>query len=101
MLISSVLSILDKQDVSPREAGASAAESFAALLAPGFPAQGRPSSIPEVRHDNVEVVSRVQPLPPKDRAALFSVEQRSYDSFLRALEESRKPLGAHALDLFQ
>ena len=101
MLISSVLSILDKQDVSPREAVASAAEPFAALLAPGFPAQGRAPSLPELRHDNMEVLSRGQPLAPKDRAAMFSVEQRSYDSFLRALEESRKPPGAHALDLFQ
>jgi hypothetical protein len=101
VLISSVLSILDKQDVSPREAVGSVTEPFAALLAPGFPAQDRPPSTPEIRHENMELLSRVQSLPPKVRAAMFSVEQRSYDSFLRALEESRKPLGAHALDLFQ
>jgi hypothetical protein len=101
VLISAVLRILDNHDLPAREPVASAAEPFAALLASAGPAPGMPSSLSEIRQDNMEALSMVQPLPPKDRAAIFSVEQQSYDSFLRALEEARKPLGTHALDLFQ
>ena len=102
MLISAVLRILDGQDLPATETVAKTAEPFAGLLSSAASAPGMPAPLTEIRQDNsMEALGKVQPLPPKDRAAIFSVEQRSYDSFLRALEEARKPLGAHALDLFQ
>ncbi len=101
MLISAVLRILDKQDVSPRETVAPVTESFSALLPLGKSVQDRPPTLPELRQDNLEVMSRMNPLPPKERAAAFAVEQCSYSTFLRALEESKKPRASHALDLFQ
>jgi hypothetical protein len=96
------LRILDNHDLPAVEAVAQTAEPFAGFLASAAPAAGISSPLSEIRQDNsMQALGTVQPLPPKDRAAIFSVEQRTYDSFLRALEEARKPLGAHALDLFQ
>jgi len=100
VLMSSVLRILDGQEVSPREGATKTAEPFTAVLSASGLAQERRPAHAEGRQES-ESMGRVQPLPPKERAAIFSVEQRTYDSFLRALKESRKLLGAHALDLFQ
>jgi hypothetical protein len=102
VLISSVLRILDNHELPSAEAVAQAAEPFAGFLSSAVSPAGTPLPLTETRQgNNVEAMGKVQPLPPKDRAAIFSVEQRSYDSFLRALEEARKPLSTHALDLFQ
>ena len=100
MLLSSVLRILDGQGVSLQERAAKAAEPFSVILNASNLSQEMCSVHAESRPD-IESMSRAQLLPPKDRAAIFSAEQRTYDSFLRALEESRKSPGAHALDLFQ
>jgi hypothetical protein len=101
VLISAVLRILDKQDVAPREAVAPVTEPFAALLPLGGSVQDRSTAIPELRQDNLEAMSRIDPPTPRERASAFAVEQRSYGTFLRALEESKKPRASHALDLFQ
>lgn len=102
VLISSVLRILDHHELPASGAAAdAAAEPFAGLLASAAAAPGAHPPAPEIRRAKMEALGKVQPLPPKDRAAVFPVEQRSYDSFLRALEGARKPLGVHALDLFQ
>jgi hypothetical protein len=98
--MSSVLRILDRQTVSPPDTAPMAAESFAAVLSSSGPAQEKRFDSAEIRQE-LASMSREHPLPPKDRAAVFSVEQRTYDTFLRALNESKKPLSAHALDLFQ
>jgi hypothetical protein len=84
----------------PQESAPKAAEPFAAVL-------GSSVLTVERRFDQLEPsqetpsIGRAHSLPAKDGAALFPVEQRTYDTFLRALKESGKPLGAHALDLFQ
>lgn len=101
MLISEVLRILDRQDATTREAVAPVAEPFSSFL----PAAGGEPNIPVVRpepgHEGFEAMSRVLAPSPKNSAAMFSIEQRSYDNFLRALEESKKPRASTILDLFQ
>jgi len=102
VLISAVLRILDSHDLPAAETAAQAAEPFADFLSSAASSPGLSSPLADLRPENaLEALGKVQNVPPKERAAVFSVEQRSYDSFLRALEEARKPLKVHAVDLFQ
>lgn len=104
MLISSVLSILGGRETASevgKAASPAGAEPFAAMLDRGKTVLNRASDVPDFLQDGMAVRDRAQTLQPKERAAIFSVQKHSFDSFLRALEESKKPLGVHALDLFQ
>ena len=99
MLISEVLRILDRHDLPAREVAA-AGEPFSALLS----AQGLSAvapAMPETPRGSSASAGAGSSLSPKVGAGLFPVGQRSYDNFLRALEESRKPRASHCLDLFQ
>ncbi len=101
MLISEVLRILDSQDARPREAAAPAGESFSALMAAEGIAPGIPPAPATIQGEGGDAAAKGNSGSPRGGSDLFPVERRSYDSFLRALEESKNPPSSHALDLFQ
>ncbi len=95
MLISEVLRILDRQEAPRQEELARAAEPFSALLT----STGAAGT--EITRARDESIGPESPFSPRGRAEPFPVERRSFDDFLRALEESAKLRSSHALDLFQ
>ncbi len=99
MLISEVLRILDRHDLSPQEVAA-AGEPFSALLSAEEISAGVPA-LPETMRGSSPTAGAGNSLPSKVGAGLFPVGQRTFDSFLRALEVTRKPRASHRLDLFQ
>lgn len=101
MLISEVLRILDNQDARPREAAVPAGESFSVLLSAQGLAPGSPAAPAVIGRESGTAAASGNAVSPREGAELFPVERCSYDSFLRALEESKKPRPSHALDLFQ
>ena len=100
-MIPAVLHILGEREVSPREPAAIAAEPFSKFMTPGGTVGEKLTSESVVVPDNRRAPAGREPLPPLGGATFIPVEQRSYDSFLRALEDSKQPIKAHALDLFR
>ncbi len=99
MLISEVLRILDTQQQPLREPAAQTGDAFAALLS----AQGRADGVPVAPDQPREglAASMGNTVSARSAAGQFPLGQRSYDTFLRALKDAKKPRALHRLDLFQ
>ncbi len=100
MLISAVLRILDQNDPSARGSAVKAAEPFSAYLSSqGFGEAAPP--IPEAHSQGSSPIGPDNASSPKSGNELFPLGQRTYDSFVRALKDSKTRRTAHRLDIFR
>ncbi len=99
MLISEVLRILDTQEQPVRESVAQAGGAFAALLSAQGRADGAPVVPEQPRGGLTAAIGNA--VSARNAAEQFPLGQHSYDTFLRALKDAKKPRALHRLDLFQ